>query len=148
MPEYRNPTPTVDIIIEIGQSVVIIERGGPPFGYALPGGFIDEGECVEAAAIREAKEETNLDIELKELLYVYSNPKRDPRQHTMSVVFLATASSTPVAGDDAKNVELCPVDELLNREYAFDHKEILEDYLNYKKGNLKISPSSKHSLYT
>ncbi|HBK22669.1 MAG TPA: NUDIX hydrolase, partial [Planktothrix sp. UBA10369] len=107
---YRNPTPTVDIIIELidrpDRPIVLIERKNPPLGWAIPGGFVDYGESVETAAIREAKEETGLDVELIEQFYVYSDPNRDPRQHTLSVVFLATAIGQPQAADDAKNLEL------------------------------------------
>lgn len=140
--------PTVDIIIEIGDQIVLIERGGEPFGFALPGGFIDEGECAEAAAVREAKEETSLDIDLKKLLYVYSNPKRDPRIHSMSVVFVAEAEGKPKAGDDAKSVLLCSRDDLFNRSYAFDHEEILKDYLSWKKSGSSVQPALKLSQYT
>ena len=93
MPEYRNPTPTVDIIItrNDGREIVLIKRKNPPVGWAIPGGFVDEGEWVENAAIREAKEETELDVVLDELFYVYSDPTRDPRQHNMSTVFTAHA---------------------------------------------------------
>ena len=105
---YRNPTPTVDIIIELinkpGRPIVLIERQNPPFGWAIPGGFVDYGETVETAAQREAKEETSLEVKLIQQFYVYSDPNRDPRQHTMSVVFIATATGEPKAADDAKNL--------------------------------------------
>src|SRR6478735_8246199 len=105
---YRNPAPTVDIIIELvdrpHRPIVLIERHNPPLGWALPGGFVDYGEPVEVAARREAEEETGLQVELIEQLLVYSDPSRDPRQHTISIVFLATASGEPQAGDDAKSV--------------------------------------------
>jgi ADP-ribose pyrophosphatase YjhB (NUDIX family) len=93
--EYRNPVPTVDIIIEIGNKIVLIERKHEPFGWAIPGGFVDYGECLEDAARREAKEETSLDVKLKFLLGVYSSPKRDPRRHTVSAVYVATARANP-----------------------------------------------------
>ncbi len=105
-PKYRNPVPTVDIIIETPKGIVLIERRNPPHGWAIPGGFVDYGETLEDAARREAKEETSLDVELKNLLYVYSNPSRDPRQHTVSTVFIAKAKGTPKAADDAKNLRV------------------------------------------
>ena len=131
--EYRNPTPTVDAIIEVpGDRVVLIRRSNPPLGWAFPGGFVDEGERVEDAAIREALEETCLDVELVCLLGVYSDPSRDPRMHTMSCVYVARSEGTPTAADDAAHVEAVPVDRLLDREFAFDHAEIARDYLNYR----------------
>ena len=99
--EWRNPTPTVDVVIRQGETIVLIKRANPPHGWALPGGFIDEGERVERAAVREALEETGLDVRLEALRSVYSDPSRDPRQHTMSVVFTATAEGAPEGLDDA-----------------------------------------------
>ena len=99
---YRNPLLTVDIVIEIRDSgIVLIERKNPPQGWALPGGFVDYGESVESAAVREAKEETCLDVRLIEQFHTYSDPTRDPRHHTVSIVFLATADGAPRGGDDA-----------------------------------------------
>lgn len=123
---YRNPTPTVDVIIEVPGGIVLIERNNPPLGWALPGGFVDEGERIEHAAAREAMEETHLEIALRALLYVYSAPDRDPRQHTMSTVFVATATGEPRAGDDAGKVEVFSLDSL--PALAFDHAQILSDY--------------------
>ncbi len=132
---YRNPAPTVDIIIEMSdrphRPIVLIERLNPPFGWAIPGGFVDYGESVENAAIREAKEETNLDIQLVEQFYVYSSPDRDVRQHTISIVFIATAQGTPQARDDAKSVNIFnPWD--LPQVLCFDHSLILKDYFLYR----------------
>ncbi len=131
--KYRNPTPTVDIIIEpeglIGQ-VVLIERRNPPFGWALPGGFVDEGESLSAAAVREAKEETGLDVVLTEQFFTYSAPDRDPRQHTVSTVFLAKAQGMPKAGDDAAKTGIFPLGDL--PPLAFDHGTILDDYAKYR----------------
>ena len=124
---YRNPTPTLDVIIELPGGIVLIERRNPPHGWALPGGFVDEGERVEAAAKREAMEETGLDVHLRALLYVYSRPDRDPRQHTMSTVFVATAEGEPIGADDAARAAIFPLDALPG-ELAFDHAEILADY--------------------
>jgi ADP-ribose pyrophosphatase YjhB (NUDIX family) len=128
---HANPVPTVDIIIETGCGIVLIERRNPPFGWAIPGGFVDYGECAEDAAIREAKEETGLDIKLTGLLGVYSDPGRDPRMHTISTVFIAKADGGPTAGDDAKSAMIFGLDRLPG-SLAFDHKKILKDYLKAK----------------
>jgi ADP-ribose pyrophosphatase YjhB (NUDIX family) len=127
--EYRNPLPTVDIIIELGgDRIVLIERKNPPLGWALPGGFVDYGESLESAALREAKEETSLDVELLYQLGAYSDPVRDPRHHTISVVFVAEAQGDPVAADDAENVGIFSLSSL-PAHLAFDHAEILKDYI-------------------
>ncbi len=123
----RNPFPTVDIIIEVEGGIVLIERKNPPSGWAIPGGFVDYGEAVEAAAVREAREETGLEVELTELLGVYSDPTRDPRFHTISTVFVARASGRPVADDDAADAGIF-TRNTLPEDIAFDHREILEDY--------------------
>lgn len=140
MNEFRNPAPTVDILIEVGGQLVWIERKNPPHGWALPGGFIDYGESAEAAARREAREETGLDVELQELLYVYSRPDRDPRQHNLSVVFTATSSDIPVAGDDAKYAKLFDLDAPPS-PIVFDHREIFEDYLLFEKTGQRPTPT-------
>ncbi|MDH5516587.1 MAG: NUDIX hydrolase [Gammaproteobacteria bacterium] len=136
MPVPVTPLLTADIIIEVKQQqntqIVLIERLNPPFGWAIPGGFVDCGETVEAAAIREAKEETGLEITLEVLLGCYSAPDRDPRFHTVSLVYIATAEGVPQAGDDAKTVRLVNINAL-DVELAFDHQRILMDYLEYKK---------------
>jgi 8-oxo-dGTP diphosphatase len=131
MSEYRNPVPTVDVIIEVEGGIVLIERRNPPCGWALPGGFVDEGEPVAAAAVREAREETSLDIALREQFFCYSNPQRDPRQHTMSVVFIARARGIPMAADDARAVAIFSAEDLPT-PIAFDHAQILEDYFRYR----------------
>jgi 8-oxo-dGTP diphosphatase len=132
---YRNPTPTVDIIIELldrpHRPIVLIERLNPPHGWALPGGFVDYGESVETAAVREAREEVGLDVHLVEQFYVYSAPDRDPRQHTLSVVFIATATGTPLAQDDAKNFGIFAAWQIPDR-LCFDHGQILHDYWQYR----------------
>ncbi len=137
---YRNPTPTVDIIIELRdrphRPIVLIERLNPPLGWALPGGFVDYGESVETAAQREAAEETGLQVELVEQFYVYSDPNRDSRQHTLSVVFLATAIGEPNAGDDATHLELFEPWQIPSN-LCFDHDRILQDYLRYRNYGLK-----------
>jgi len=124
---WRNPLPTVDIIICIGNGIVLIERRNPPFGWALPGGFVDYGESLETAAYREAEEETGLKIDHLHQFGAYSDPARDPRQHTISVVFTATACSAPVAGDDAAQARIFALDTLPS-PLCFDHDVILADY--------------------
>ncbi|MDX2240109.1 MAG: NUDIX hydrolase [Leptolyngbyaceae cyanobacterium bins.302] len=137
---YRNPTPTVDIIIELSdrphRPIVLIERLNPPYGWAIPGGFVDYGESVETAAQREAAEETGLQVELLQQFYVYSDPTRDPRQHTMSVVFIATATGDPQAGDDAKNLGMFEPWSIPTN-LCFDHDRILRDYLKYRNYGLR-----------
>ena len=132
---YRNPAPTVDIIIELVDRphwpIVLIERLNPPLGWAIPGGFVDYGESVETAAIREAQEEIGLTIKLLEQFHVYSDPGRDLRKHTLSIVFLATATGDPVAGDDAKNVKVFDL-WALPHQLCFDHDQILRDYWQYR----------------
>lgn len=129
------PALTVDIIIEMvdrpDRPIVLIERRYPPYGWALPGGFVDVGETLEQAAIREAKEETGLDVSLKILLGCYSDPSRDARGHTASAVYIAEAHGIPQALDDAKNIALH--DAATPPALAFDHALILADYLRFKE---------------
>lgn len=125
---WKNPVPTVDIIIRVGNSIVLIERRNPPHGWALPGGFVDYGEILETAAQREALEETGLDLSDLQQFRAYSNPDRDPRQHTISYVFTATAEGTPEAGDDAATACLFPLDDLPS-PLCFDHGQIVDDYI-------------------
>jgi ADP-ribose pyrophosphatase YjhB (NUDIX family) len=125
---YQNPLPTVDIIIEIEKKgIVLIKRKNPPYGWALPGGFVDYGESLEEAAIREAKEETDLDVKLNKQLHTYSNPKRDPRHHSISTVYIAKAKGRPQAKDDAIEIGIFN-ESNLPEEIAFDHRSILEHY--------------------
>lgn len=125
--QYRNPVPTVDIIIEMYEGIILIERKNPPFGWALPGGFVDYGESLEDAARREAREETTLEIEKLRLLGCYSDPARDARMHTISTVFMAQGNGIPRAADDAANLALFTLEELPVR-LCFDHARILTDY--------------------
>ncbi len=129
MPERRNPLPTVDIIIEIRSGIVLIERGNAPHGWAIPGGFIDYGESAEAAAIREAKEETGLTVELIRQFHTYSEAGRDPRFHTITTVFIARADGVPEARDDAKGIGIFDKNDLPS-PICFDHSLILQDYFS------------------
>jgi len=136
---FKNPIPTVDIIIELkgSKGIVLIERKNPPLGWAIPGGFVDYGETLERAAIREALEETSLQVRLKHQLHSYSNPERDPRFHTISTVFAAEADGIPKAKDDAKGIGVFKEDNL-PQPLAFDHKEILKDYFRWKREGYKV----------
>lgn len=125
----RNPVPTVDLIIEYNEGIILIERKNPPDGWALPGGFVDYGETLESAARREAKEETGLDVELVRQFHAYSDPGRDPRHHTITIVFVAHAKGRPKAGDDAKEIGIF-TENILPDKIAFDHRAILKDYFS------------------
>lgn len=138
MPEYKNPFPTVDIVILDGRNhVVLIKRKNPPHGWAIPGGFVDQGEAYHLAAIREAKEETNLDVELVEQFHTYSDPSRDPRSHTASTVYIARVQNFDFlkAQDDAADVRVEPLYYAsVRNDLAFDHRMILSHvnfYLEY-----------------
>lgn len=132
MSVHKNPLLTVDIIIEIQGGVVLIERKNPPSGWALPGGFVDEGETLEEAAVREAREETSLEVRLKTQLHAYSDSRRDPRGHTVSVVFVAEAEGEPAGMDDAGKAAVFTENEL-PEQIAFDHARILDDYFRWKR---------------
>ncbi|MDD5097297.1 MAG: NUDIX hydrolase [Candidatus Omnitrophica bacterium] len=123
------PYVTVDAIIEVSGGIVLIQRSNPPFGWALPGGFVDYGESLEDAVKREAKEETNLDLTEIKQFHTYSNPKRDPRFHTIGTVFIAKGKGTPKAGDDAQGLKVVKPEAIAKLQLAFDHKQILLDYL-------------------
>lgn len=128
---YRNPFPTVDIIIEYNNGIILIERRNPPFGWALPGGFVDYGETLEEAARREAKEETSLEVHDLKLLGCYSDPDRDSRKHTISTVYVGKGHGTPQAADDAVNLS-CYLLDALPEQLCFDHARILSDYAVWK----------------
>lgn len=130
MTKYKNPALTVDTIIIEDNKVILIKRLNNPFKdhWAIPGGFVEYGEKVEDAAVREAKEETGLDIELTKLVGVYSDPDRDPRGHTVTVAFLSKIIGGTLKSDsDAKDAKFIDISELKNMKLAFDHNEILKD---------------------
>jgi 8-oxo-dGTP diphosphatase len=138
--KYSNPLLTVDIIVElVDGTIVLIERKNPPHGWALPGGFVDYGESIEHAAIREAEEEISLNVTLTEQFYTYSDPRRDPRHHTVSTVFIATAVGVARAADDAKSVRTFRENNL-PAPLVFDHARILRDYFTFKKTGSRPKP--------
>ncbi len=131
---YQNPIPTVDIIIEVeSKGIILIKRKNPPYGWAIPGGFVDYGESLEEAALREAKEETNLEVQFLRQFHTYSAPNRDPRHHSISTVFIAKAKGIPKAKDDALEIGIFNASNL-PEEIAFDHREILRDYFSLVRG--------------
>ena len=135
MKEYRNPSPTVDVIVQRDSKILLIRRKRDPFKnrLALPGGFVNEGETAEEAARREAKEETSLEIEPIDILGVYSDPNRDPRKHVMSVVFVGIiVGGKDKAGDDALDIEWLELENIVSSEVAFDHMQIIRDYRRWK----------------
>ena len=136
---FRNPLLTVDIIVEVKSGIVLIERKNIPHGWAIPGGFVDYGESVEIAAVREAKEEISLDVVLTEQFYTYSDPGRDARHHTVSTVFIATADGTPRGADDAKKAGIFSESDLPT-PIVFDHGRILRDYFAFKKTGQRPKP--------
>ncbi|MBD2326498.1 NUDIX domain-containing protein [Alkalinema sp. FACHB-956] len=131
----KTPYPAVDIIIELidrpDRPIILIERHYEPLGWAIPGGFMDYGESAETTARREAMEEVGLAVELVDLLGFYSDPSRDQRQHVVTLVYIATATGEPKAGDDAKNSAIVPVHQI-PKNLCFDHDLVLRDYLNYR----------------
>ena len=127
------PFITVDIIIELPAGIVLIERFNPPYGWAIPGGFLDYNESLEDCAVREAKEETSLDIYDLKQLHTYSQPGRDPRFHTVTTVFTAKGKGAPKADSDAANLKVFRLEDALKLDLAFDHKQMLADYLKYNK---------------
>lgn len=139
MTTQNHPAPTVDTIIEIDGGIVLIERRFPPPGWAIPGGFVEVGETVEAAAVRESLEETGLRVELLELFHVYSDPSRDPRRHTIGTVFIGKSSGAPEAGDDAATARIF-TSATLPTPIAFDHARILADYFRYKQTGVRPRP--------
>ena len=145
MPVPETPRLTVDIIIEQvnepGKPILLIERKHPPYGWALPGGFVDYGESLESSAIREAKEETSLEITLQEQFHTYSDPDRDPRHHSVTTVFIGKGIGTPKPADDAKRVGLFTRDHL-PEPIVFDHRKIIDDYFRYREG------ASKNAIFS
>jgi 8-oxo-dGTP diphosphatase len=128
----KGPYVTVDLIIEMPSGIILIERSNPPLGWTLPGGFVDYGESLEEAAVREGKEETGLSLTNLKQFHTYSTPTRDPRFHTVSTVFIAKGRGTPKAGDDAQGLIVVPHQDLLKRTYPFDHKNVIRDYLEFR----------------
>ncbi len=139
--KYKNPYPTVDIIMEARsgrrRGIVLIDRRNPPYGWALPGGFVDYNESLEHAAIREAKEETSLEARLICQMHAYSEPGRDPRFHTIATVFVAEARGELQAGDDAGDARVFTEKDLPSN-LAFDHERIIRDYFRWKKKGFKV----------
>jgi len=140
-PLPEGPHPTADVIIELaGGGIVLIERRFPPPGWAIPGGFIEVGERAETAAVREAHEETGLVVTLDTLLGVYSDPRRDPRRHTLTVVYIGRADGTPVGSDDAARADIF-TETTLPAPLAFDHARILDDYFHFRRtGERRLTP--------
>ena len=135
MTKYANPTPTVDVILQRDSKVLMVRRRKDPFKdrLALPGGFVNEGETVEEAMKREAIEETSLEVEPVEILGVYSDPKRDPRKHILSVVFIGIiVGGSEKAGDDAASIEWVKISDIQQQQIAFDHAQILHDYCQWR----------------
>jgi len=141
MTDLRTPLLTVDVVIRYKGGIVLIERRNPPYGWALPGGFVEVGESLEEASIREAKEETSLNVTLLEELHAYSQPDRDLRFHTVSVVFIADGSGTLEAKDDAGRAEVFS-ERTLPAIIAFDHRQIISDYFVYTKVGRRPFPAS------
>lgn len=133
MAAFKNPVPTVDCIVELPRDrIVLIRRKHPPEGWALPGGFVDEGETLHAACVREVKEETGLEVDLSEQFFTYSDPARDPRKHTLSTVYIGWAEGEPSGSDDAAEARAFTLDSLPS-PLCFDHETILSDYATYKR---------------
>lgn len=136
------PLLAADALIELidmpGRPIVLIERKNPPYGWAIPGGFVDIGETVETTAVREALEEVSLEVTLRTLLGIYSGPQRDPRGHTVTAIYIAEAKGKPVAADDAKNVGIFTLEQL-PAPLAFDHAMVLEDYRRYRESE-EVAP--------
>jgi 8-oxo-dGTP diphosphatase len=154
VPKPVTPLLAADTIIELtdypGRPIVLIERANPPYGWAIPGGFVDVGEQVEQAAVREAQEEVGLDVKLLTLLGIYSDPSRDSRGHTVTACYVAEASGTPIAADDAKTCQIFSLDKL-PEVLAFDHAQVLADYKNFRETGqvtpLRSNPAEGREQY-
>ncbi len=132
--EYMNPKPTVDILVDYGGKALLIRRKNPPYGWAIPGGYIDYGESAEDAAIREIREEAGIEVTGLAQFHTYSNPGRDPRHHTITLVFTAESADTPRAGDDAEAYGLFGEHELPS-PLVFDHAKVLADYFQSRRSH-------------
>ena len=133
--QAQGPFVAVDAIIDSDGGIIIIERSNPPFGWALPGGFVDNYESLEDAVQREMKEETNLELVDLRQFHAYSTPGRDPRFHTIGIVFTAKGKGVPRAGDDAAKLKVIKLSDIDKINFAFDHKQILKDYIASKKSS-------------
>lgn len=129
------PYVTVDVMIEYADGLVLIERSNPPYGWALPGGFVDYGESLETAVRREAMEETGLELDNLVQMHTYSDPQRDPRFHTISTVFSAVGRGNPRSGDDARDLKVVAFDQLKDQSLAFDHAQVIQDYLTLRNSD-------------
>jgi len=140
IPVSSQPALAVDCVIAIGRGIVLVRRRNPPYGWALPGGLVEYGECLEDAARREIFEETGLRVTLEYQLGTYSHPNRDPRRHTVTAVFVGRAAGRPMAGDDASAVKVCDLEDL-PLDLAFDHALVLEDYRQFLQGKRPACPA-------
>ncbi|MBS3060585.1 MAG: NUDIX hydrolase [DPANN group archaeon] len=131
----RGRPAVTDIILEFEGKLALIKRGTEPYKgtYALPGGYVNDGETIEQAAIREMKEETGLDIKVKYILGVYSNPERDRRKNISTVFICEKTGGEPKAGSDAKEIHTMPLSKIDFSQIAFDHDQIIQDYIKWKK---------------
>jgi len=138
--EWKQPKLTVDMLVEDGNGrVLLIRRRNPPHGWALPGGFVDYGETLEKAAVREIREETGIEATITAQFHTYSDPARDPRHHTVTTVFLGQGRGEPQAGDDAVEARYFFLDEL-PAPLAFDHEAVLGDFRDYRRQNPRGEP--------
>jgi len=142
MAKPTTPLVAVDVIIEYHDGIVLIERKNEPYGWAIPGGFVDMGESLEQAAVREVREETSLHVELRELLYIYGKPSRDRRGHTVSIVYIGEGTGRLKAADDAKSASVFHYEDLPSH-LAFDHREIISDYFTFIQTGDKPVPDAK-----
>ncbi len=140
VPDFsRGPHPMVDVLVERNGCLLLVRRRHDPLGWALPGGFVDPGEMVAAAAVREALEETGVRVTLKSILHVYSDPARDHRRHTITTAFVAEGEGEPIGGDDAAEAVFFPLDQLPS-PIVFDHAKIIADYCHFRLTGVRPDP--------